>query len=167
MSLKTFIIIIILLVILFVVVVVVGVSQGSGSGSSGFSAWQGRLGRFDSLIPRGTVTFDDVRRADPLTCLDTANERIRVAAGAGCTLLIETASRARDLNMRLAEGTQADLALTQPLNKQNDPLTARKTLFTGQSAELDLYRRQTDTDIITLSVVCQGLDSNCMLTLGK
>lgn len=163
MSLKTFIIVVVLLVILFVVAVVVGAGQDDSSGSSGFSAWKERLGGFDSLIPRGTVTFDDVRRADPLTCLDTANERIRVAAGSGCILTLESASRARDLTVRLSEGDQADLTLIQPINKEGEPLTARKTLFTNQSVKLDLYRRQTDADIIALTVTCLGQNANCIL----
>ncbi len=166
MSLNTSTILLILLAFLFIVGVGVGLGRDDSSDSNGFSAWKERMAGFGALIPRGRATLDDVRRADPLNCVNSAEQRIIVPAGSICSLSLEPAGRARDLNVALLNGNPASVVITQPLNKDGDPLTARQDILPGQQVKLDLYSRQTKEDVIVLQILCgNGQAGSCVLAL--
>lgn len=166
MNVKVFIILLVLLALLFIAGLGLGLGQEGGlSGGGGFDAWQERMGRFGDLIPRGEVSLDDVRRAEPAACL--AGETIRVPAGGFCALTLPPARGGRDWTLRLVTGGEAELALVQPVNREGEPITTRERLLAGGEVTLDVFRRQSEEDVITLTVVCSALGDDCALRTGS
>ena len=167
MNLKTFVILLVLLTVLFVVGIGAGIGRDDRSDAGDFSVWRKRMDSFGALIPRGVVSWDDVNRSDPLSCLDSAESRIVLPANSRCTLILEPNGRARDLNVTLLVGEEANVILIQPLDKSGKSLTAHKKIGVGKSAELDLFSRQTNEDRIELQIDCLNtVSAECQLTLG-
>ncbi len=164
MNLKVFIVLLVLLALLFIAGLGLGLGQEGGLGGAGdFDAWQARMERLGDLIPRGEVSLDDVRRADPAGCL--SGEAIRVPAGGACALTLTPARGGRDWTLRLAAGQGAELALVQPANRDGEPITTRRRLSAGGQVELDVFRRQSEEDVVVLTVACQATGSDCRLVV--
>jgi hypothetical protein len=162
MNLRLFVILLVLLALLFVVGL--GLGFGGDDGGADFNAWQARMERAGSLIPRSTVAFEDIQRAIPGDCLKTDSETIVAAPGTSCTLTLPPARRARDWHWRLEEGLSAQLRLVQPVNRDGEPITTRETLVRGNEITLDVYRRQSEDDVIALTISCGFGEEACRLS---
>jgi hypothetical protein len=179
MNIKVFILILVALALLFTGAAVSGSLKSSNDPARPTADWQANLlNGFDSLIPKGKVNGEDLRRALPTDCWQSP--QIVVQAGAECRYYFNPAKGPRRLTLNLIEGKQAELALTQPVNQDGDTVTSKPALdnkgqantvdpvLNGQTVRFDIYRQQSDSDRITLVVRCFAeTGTNCKLSFVK
>ena len=161
MNFRLFIALLVLLVIAYSVGIGVGLGRGDGDNPSLDQA--DFLDGLADRLPKQTLNSDDIDRIDPLDCFDAQRDELTVVAGTPCRLNIAAAQGQRVLELRLVSGDAAELVLSQPVNSDGGILSSDKRLVAGQSAEIDIYRRQTENDHIRLVVTCQSTDSPCRL----
>jgi hypothetical protein len=166
---KVLLIILILLVILFVAGIGGGLLAGDDPASLEIRdgeivrpAW---LGGIDNLVPKGTVTLDDVLSSnDNAACLDREAQRLTAPPGMPCWYSLTNSARPRTVGVRLQSGASAQVELRQPVT-ENGSIGARETLAGGQCEEFDLFRRQSEEDNVQLRVLCTDLSGGCVLQI--
>lgn len=168
MSTRVALVLLIVLAVLFFVGIGVGAGQEDDFSSADFGAWRARIGRFERLIPRGVVDAAAVRRAEPGSCFADAAAQLTAAPGDACRLTLEPARGARDLFVRLVGGDSAEAVLVQPANDEGEPITARSDLRPNRTETLAVFRRRSDADTLTFTVICDALsESNCVVRLEE
>ena len=154
MNPKPAIVILIIICVIFAVGIGAGVGQDDESPPDMTDAdW---VQSFKKWIPTSQAGVDDIIRATPAGCLNDAQERLTVPAGGSCELTWRPANTQRTIRLRMTAGEGADLFLVQTVQKDGDTLTSRERgVGVGQTVEMDIYRRQTEQDMIKLTVTCQ------------
>ena len=156
MSRNALIVLVIVLVIAFIAGVGVGFARDDNDFDLTSADWAGWI---ESRLPSNTVTTDDIDRATPLDCLDAQRDELFIAANGQCRLIIESARGQRTLELKLVEGDSAEIILTQPIKRNGDTLKSDKTIRVGESAEIDIFRRQSADDQIQAVIVCRSLNN--------
>ncbi len=153
MNPKLFIVILVIVCLAFIIGIGVGVGQeDDGSPELSEADW---VESFKKWLPTSQAGVDDITRAVPASCLNEAQQRLSVPGGESCQLTWQPAANQRTIRLRLASGDGADLILVQTVQEDGDTLTSREEdVAAGQTVEMDIYRRQTDQDIIQLAISC-------------
>lgn len=153
MNPKLFIALIVILALAFAIGVGVGIGQDDDGPPDLSSAdW---VESFKAWLPSSQASVDDIVRAAPSGCLSEAQERLNVPAGGTCQVAWQPAANQRTIRLRMTAGDGADLILVQTVQPDGDTLTSREEdVNVGQTVEMDIYRRQTDQDIIQLAISC-------------
>jgi hypothetical protein len=164
MNTKVFIALLAILVLLFVCGVGAGFTLGGGK--KGPSAWQTSLLSFvNNLTKPRPVQAKDLVSPAPPDCWNPETGQIVLTGGGGCLVFLAPSGTPRKLTLQLSQGSGAVAQFVQPVNKDGDPLTAKKTLSAGEKAGFDVYRRQSADDRLALSAQCLDLGGKCVLTL--
>ncbi|GAB4159812.1 MAG: hypothetical protein Fur0021_31130 [Candidatus Promineifilaceae bacterium] len=153
MNPKLFIILIVILGVVFTVGIGVGIGQDDEAPPD--LTDENWVESFKEWIPTSQADVDDIKRAAPSGCLNEAQQRLSISAGQTCQLTWQPAANQRVIRLRMTAGDGADLILVQTVQPDGDMLTSREEdVAVGQTVEMDIYRRQTDQDIIQLAISC-------------
>jgi hypothetical protein len=164
---KLLIVVLIVLVLLFASGVALGATGGSGSGGIEIRdgeivkpAWMGRI---DAVVPRQQATMDDVVSANSADCL--SGGRLTIAPNAQCWYTLTNARAPRTLALRVMAGTQMTANVVQPVRSDGAKMGSPVELGSGDSAEFDLFRRQSESDNVQLRIYCRDLEDACVLNI--
>ncbi len=164
MNTKVFIALLAVLVLLFICGVGAGFTQGGSKANP--AGWQTSLLDFiNNLTKPKAVQANELVSPAPPDCWNPNTRQISAAGGSACLVFLSPAGAPRKLTLALSQGGSAQVNFVQPVNKNGDPLTAKKTLSAGDKAEFDVYRRQSADDRLALTVQCLDLGGSCVLTL--